>query len=153
MKFLFMVSVGLLSMNVNAKTVVVLGDSISAGYGIDVNAGWVSLLEKKLKIQMDIQFDFEAELQKLDEKIKDAQENLGDVEVRDAILEKAVFYEKNNDIEKAMENYQLAITKTIGVGKKLDIVFSMMKILLGKQDLARLTKKIEECKKLLEEGR
>ena len=35
-------------MTVNAKTVVVLGDSISAGYGIDVNAGWVSLLEKKL---------------------------------------------------------------------------------------------------------
>ncbi|MFI3217400.1 MAG: GDSL-type esterase/lipase family protein, partial [Methylococcales bacterium] len=48
MKFLFMVSVGLISMTVNAKTVVVLGDSISAGYGINVNAGWVSLLEKKL---------------------------------------------------------------------------------------------------------
>lgn len=48
MKFLFMVSVGLISMTVNAKTVVVLGDSISAGYGIDVNAGWVPLLEKKL---------------------------------------------------------------------------------------------------------
>ena len=48
MKFLFMVSVGLMSMTVNAKTIVVLGDSISAGYGIDVNAGWVSLLEKKL---------------------------------------------------------------------------------------------------------
>ena len=48
MKFLFMVSVGLMSMTVNAKTIVVLGDSISAGYGIDVNADWVSLLEKKL---------------------------------------------------------------------------------------------------------
>ncbi|MEY2666696.1 MAG: hypothetical protein RLZZ384_867, partial [Pseudomonadota bacterium] len=48
MKFLFMVSVGLISMTVNAKTVVVLGDSISAGYGIDVNAGWVPLLEKKI---------------------------------------------------------------------------------------------------------
>ncbi len=101
---------------------------------------------------MDIQYDFEAELKKLDDKIKDAQENLGDVEVRDAILEKAQFFEKNNDLEKAIENYQLAITKTIGVGKKLDIVFSIMKILLGKQDLTRLTKKIEECKKLLEEG-
>jgi acyl-CoA thioesterase I len=30
-----------------AKSVVVLGDSISAGYGIDVNQGWVALLQQK----------------------------------------------------------------------------------------------------------
>jgi len=34
-----------------AKTIVVLGDSISAGYGIDVNAGWVNLLREKFKQQ------------------------------------------------------------------------------------------------------
>lgn len=34
------------------------------------------------------------EIKKLDEKIKDAEENLGDIEVRDAILAKAEFYEK-----------------------------------------------------------
>jgi acyl-CoA thioesterase-1 len=32
-----------------AKSIVVLGDSISAGYGIDVNAGWVNLLQQKFK--------------------------------------------------------------------------------------------------------
>ncbi|OAI29189.1 MULTISPECIES: arylesterase [Methylomonas] len=31
-----------------AKTIVVLGDSISAGYGIEVQLGWVALLQKKL---------------------------------------------------------------------------------------------------------
>lgn len=31
-----------------AKSVVVLGDSISAGYGIEVQNGWVALLQKKL---------------------------------------------------------------------------------------------------------
>lgn len=31
-----------------AKSIVVLGDSISAGYGIEVTQGWVSLLQKKL---------------------------------------------------------------------------------------------------------
>lgn len=30
-----------------AKSVVVLGDSISAGYGIDVSQGWVALLQQK----------------------------------------------------------------------------------------------------------
>lgn len=31
-----------------AKSIVVLGDSISAGYGIEVEEGWVALLQKKL---------------------------------------------------------------------------------------------------------
>ncbi len=35
-------------MAATAKSIVVLGDSISAGYGIEVTEGWVSLLQKKL---------------------------------------------------------------------------------------------------------
>ena len=38
----------ILSLSVNAKTIVVLGDSISAAYGIEVDKGWVQLLQKKL---------------------------------------------------------------------------------------------------------
>lgn len=34
-----------------APVVLVLGDSLSAGYGIDTNAGWVSLLQQRLKRQ------------------------------------------------------------------------------------------------------
>ncbi len=34
-----------------AKSIVVLGDSISAGYGIEVQQGWVALLQKKLTEQ------------------------------------------------------------------------------------------------------
>ena len=48
-KFLFAVIVLMMSMPVMAKPViVVLGDSISAGYGIEVEQGWVALLQKKL---------------------------------------------------------------------------------------------------------
>jgi acyl-CoA thioesterase I len=43
------VILGLLPMAAMAKSIVVLGDSISAGYGIDVNAGWVHLLQQKFK--------------------------------------------------------------------------------------------------------
>lgn len=35
-------------MAATAKSIVVLGDSISAGYGIEVRQGWVALLQKKL---------------------------------------------------------------------------------------------------------
>ncbi len=38
-------------MTATAKSIVVLGDSISAGYGIEVAQGWVALLQKKLDDQ------------------------------------------------------------------------------------------------------
>jgi len=40
-----------LSPVVNAKTIVVFGDSISAAYGMDADQGWVSLLSDRLKEQ------------------------------------------------------------------------------------------------------
>ncbi|MBE8717338.1 arylesterase [Cellvibrio polysaccharolyticus] len=33
----------------NSPVILVLGDSLSAGYGIDIREGWVSLLEKRVK--------------------------------------------------------------------------------------------------------
>lgn len=33
------------------NTILIVGDSLSAGYGIDVNAGWVKLLDDRLKQQ------------------------------------------------------------------------------------------------------
>lgn len=47
-RFLFAVIVSLMSMTATAKSIVVLGDSISAGYGIEVSQGWVTLLQQKL---------------------------------------------------------------------------------------------------------
>ena len=45
---------------------------------------------------MEIENIFQDELKKIEDKIKDAQDNLGDVEVRDFLLEKAALYEKAN---------------------------------------------------------
>ena len=48
-KFIFSVMISLMSLSAMAEPViVVLGDSISAGYGIDVEQAWVTLLQKKL---------------------------------------------------------------------------------------------------------
>lgn len=48
-RVLFAVIVSLMSMSAMAKSIVVLGDSISAGYGIEVEQGWVALIQKKLQ--------------------------------------------------------------------------------------------------------
>lgn len=47
-RFLFALIISLMSMTAAAKSIVVLGDSISAGYGIEVSQGWVALLQQKL---------------------------------------------------------------------------------------------------------
>ena len=48
-RFLFAVIVLFMPMSAMAKPIiVVLGDSISAGLGIEVEEGWVALLQKKL---------------------------------------------------------------------------------------------------------
>ena len=47
-RFIFTVIISLMSMTATAKSIVVLGDSISAGYGIEVAQGWVMLLQKKM---------------------------------------------------------------------------------------------------------
>lgn len=44
-----MVVLALLPSVLLAKSIVVLGDSISAGHGIDVGQGWVALVQQKLK--------------------------------------------------------------------------------------------------------
>jgi acyl-CoA thioesterase I len=55
LKFLIALVISLVSMcvpsNAMAKSIVVLGDSISAAYGIDVGQGWVALVQDKLKTQ------------------------------------------------------------------------------------------------------
>ncbi len=47
-RFLFALIVSLMPITAMAKSIVVLGDSISAGYGIEVKQGWVALLQEKL---------------------------------------------------------------------------------------------------------
>jgi 26S proteasome regulatory subunit N7 len=54
---------------------------------------------------MEAEFDFDAELKKLDEKIKHAEENFGDIEIRDAVIDKAEFCLKHKRTELAIEIY------------------------------------------------
>ncbi|EAR96456.1 26S proteasome non-ATPase regulatory subunit 6 (macronuclear) [Tetrahymena thermophila SB210] len=100
---------------------------------------------------MDIE-DFDEQLKKIEEKQKDAEENLGDVEIRDAILEKAQLYEKHSKNEKAVEIYKEALKKTIGIGKKMDVWFYIMSIYIREKNLPKILETIDACKKLLEEG-
>jgi len=47
-KVCFALIISLFSTTLMAKSILVLGDSISAGYGLDTGKGWVTLLQQKL---------------------------------------------------------------------------------------------------------
>ncbi|MFV5403148.1 arylesterase [Acinetobacter sp. 228] len=49
--YLFLLSLCLLPLGVSAKTIMILGDSLSAGYGIQPQQSWVNLLQKRLEQQ------------------------------------------------------------------------------------------------------
>jgi acyl-CoA thioesterase I len=49
--YLLVLSLGLCPMLVSAKTIMILGDSLSAGYGIQPQQGWVYLLQNRLNQQ------------------------------------------------------------------------------------------------------
>lgn len=50
-KLLASITICLVPTIVSAKTILILGDSLSAGYGIDAKQGWVNLLQQRLDQQ------------------------------------------------------------------------------------------------------
>jgi len=89
---------------------------------------------------------------KLDEKIKDAEENLGESEIRDALLARADFYCRIGDKEKAVTAYRQTYDKTVALGQKLDVILTLVRVGLFWKDDDLTTRNIEKAKTLVEEG-
>jgi 26S proteasome regulatory subunit N7 len=107
-------------------------------------------VDEALKAQMKKQND--EELEKFEEKINDAKENLGDTEVRDALLVKAEFFNRIGDKDKAIEAFKVAFEKTIGVGAKLDNILTVIRIGFYFDDKELTKKEIERAKLELTKG-
>lgn len=69
-----------------------------------------------------------AKIAELDAKVADAVENLGDVEVREALLEKADFFASVGDRDAALAAYDACEQKTVAIGQKMEMVFSVMRL-------------------------
>lgn len=103
------------------------------------------LLEKMKKAN-------EERLKKLDEAIKDAVENLGESEVRDANAAKADYYNRIGDKENAVSQYRQTLEKTVGAGQKLDVIFSILRIGLFWMDHDLLHRNFERAHSMVGEG-
>jgi 26S proteasome regulatory subunit N7 len=94
-----------------------------------------------------------AELKKLDNKIEDCRKNQGDIEVRDAILDKAEFLSfEAKDYKESEKVFREAYKMTGGASKKMEILFEILLMNIEKEDIPVIKKDIAECHKLVEDG-
>ncbi|CAO3615341.1 unnamed protein product [Cunninghamella echinulata] len=92
------------------------------------------------------------QLQKFDDKYTDAEQNQGETELNDALIEKADYYAKIGDKDNALKAYKGLLEKSITLGTRIDIVFALVRIgfFFDDNELVRLN--IEKLKELIEQG-
>ncbi|CAD5178001.1 unnamed protein product [Musa acuminata subsp. malaccensis] len=111
-----------------------------------------SVLEMDATVLDSMRRRIDNELKKLDDKIADAEENLGESEVREAHLAKSLFYIQIGDKDKALEQLKTTEGKTVAVGQKMDLVFYTLQLGLFYMDFDLISKSIDKAKNLFEEG-
>jgi 26S proteasome regulatory subunit N7 len=94
----------------------------------------------------------EAKINALDEAITDAELNLGESEVRIANLAKSNFLLKIGRKEAAETSYRYTTEKTVGIGQRLDIVFTLIRTGFFYSDFDLVTRNIEKAKSMIELG-
>ena len=104
------------------------------------------------EIMKEIREKNSQKLQEMDAKIKDAEENLGESEIREALLAKAEYLTKIGDKEEAVSAIRKTIEKTVGLGNRMDMVFLLIRIGLFYMDHGLVTRNLDKAKQLLEEG-
>ncbi|GLJ11204.1 hypothetical protein SUGI_0146480 [Cryptomeria japonica] len=127
---------------VQADDMALLYESLCSELGWNIDQTLLQTM--RLKIQDD--------LIKLDEKVTDAEENLGESEVREAHLAKSLYYIRVGDKEKALEQMKVTEGKTVAVGQKMDLVFHTLQLGFFFMDFDLISKGIDKAKNLFEEG-
>lgn len=97
--------------------------------------------------------EIEKEIKRLDEAITEAKETKGDVDVRDAMFDKAVFLKDVARYEEDAETmFRETIEKSGGPSKKMEILFHILQMTIHNIDIPKIKKDIETCKGLVDEG-
>lgn len=87
----------------------------------------------------------EEQLKELDSTIEDAEQNLGEMEVREANLKKSEHLCRIGAKDAALAAFKKTYEKTVSLGHRLDIVFHNIRIGLFYLDHDLITKNIEKA--------
>lgn len=88
----------------------------------------------------------------LDARLKDAVENLGDVEIRDVLQAKCGHYARIGDLESCLTTNAECTAKTIAPGPKLDLCFQRIRLGIAFSDNEIAAKGITDANRLLKDG-
>lgn len=119
-----------------------LHESLCQELGWELDQAFVDSMRTKI----------DEEVKKFDERITDAEENLGESEVREACLAKALYFIQIGDKEKALDQLKVTEGKTVAVGQKMDLVFHTLRLGFFSMDYKLISTSIEKAKMLFEEG-
>ncbi|KAM4653919.1 uncharacterized protein AAGF69_010512 isoform 2-T3 [Amazona ochrocephala] len=115
-------------------------DELMAAVRLRNMALYYEALCKSLEWQMDTQLlnkmrkASEEELKHLDNKLEDAEKNLGESKIRDAMMAKAEYLCRTGDKEGALTAFRKTYDKTVALGHRLDILFYLVRICLFYMD-------------------
>lgn len=88
----------------------------------------------------------EEELKRLDDKIADVEANHGETELSDALRAKASYIAKIGEKEKALQAYDYALSKQAGLGAKIDLRLSMIRVGFFAGDFKVVSENIDKTK-------
>ncbi|XP_067932232.1 26S proteasome non-ATPase regulatory subunit 6-like [Watersipora subatra] len=91
-------------------------------------------------------------LASIEESIKDAEESLGETEVRDLLIKKAEHFSRIGDKEACLEAFRKAEEKIHTIGCKLDTVFHLIRLGLFYFDHDLTSRNIDRAQTLIDEG-
>jgi 26S proteasome regulatory subunit N7 len=104
------------------------------------------VLQLDQEILKELKDAAQQELEKLETTIQDAVKNQGETEVRDAHHAKARFYDRVGDKTMALKSFEETLSKTVGIGQKIDLVFEIIRMGFAWKDTAIIKEYISKAK-------
>ncbi|OCH93449.1 PCI-domain-containing protein [Obba rivulosa] len=93
-----------------------------------------------------------AELAKFDGRLTEAEKTEGESDIADALQARANYLTRIGDKERATEAQKLALEKTPGLGSKIDIVLTLVRIGFFYSDHDMITERLTQAEELVEKG-
>lgn len=101
---------------------------------------------------MTTKLTIEERHKKADEKIAAAQADQGDLEIRDAMLEKAELFHEVKDYENYRVWIKNALGKSVGNSKKLELTIMILNTYWVERNFEQFEKSLDECRKLTDDS-
>lgn len=89
-------------------------------------------------------------VKELNDKVEDAEKNLGENEIRDTMVERAKFYASIADKENTLSSFSLTEAKAASSSQKLETIFTIARTGFFWDDLPLVSRKLEQAEALLE---